>query len=83
MQARLLSHLVNTFDLPLSILKRIDMSELVEGLVLFLATFFIAFLSSPTSDETFQKTLDRVATTKDFALARDNILFYLQVGDSH
>jgi hypothetical protein len=31
------------------------------------------------SDEDYQNVLDRVATSKDFAVVRDNILFFLQV----
>jgi hypothetical protein len=31
------------------------------------------------SDEEYQTLLDRVATSKDFAVVRDNLLFFLQV----
>lgn len=31
------------------------------------------------SDDDYQNLLDRVATSKDFAVVRDNILFFLQV----
>lgn len=31
------------------------------------------------SEDDFQNVLDRVATSKDFATVRDNILFFLQV----
>jgi nucleolar MIF4G domain-containing protein 1 len=44
--ARMLSHLVAKFRLSLSVLKVIDMSTISDRMVLFLATFFLALLSS-------------------------------------
>jgi len=37
------------------------------------------FLVLQISEDDFQNVLDRVATSKDFAIVRDNILFFLQV----
>ena len=48
------------------------------AVLLFLATFFISLFSSEISEETFQSIIDRVATTKDFAIIRDSLLFFLQ-----
>lgn len=77
--ARLLSHLVVSFYLPLAIFKPLDMTVVPNNAVLlFLATFFISLFSSDISEETFQSIIDRVATTKDFAIIRDSLLFFLQ-----
>jgi nucleolar MIF4G domain-containing protein 1 len=76
--ARLFCHLVTTFDLPLSMMKRLDMSSLNDNMNIFLSTFFMGLFTAKISEETFQNVLDRVATTKDFATARDNILYFLK-----
>lgn len=44
--ARMLSHLVANFHVSLSVLKVIDMSAISDRMILFLATFFLALLSS-------------------------------------
>mmetsp|Transcript_23243 Transcript_23243/g.23452 ORF Transcript_23243/g.23452 Transcript_23243/m.23452 type:complete len:223 (+) Transcript_23243:2584-3252(+) len=77
-QSRLLAHLVCNFHLSLSILKPVDMSDAEGELLLFLATFFMAVFSYKISNEDYLKVLDRVATTSDFAIVRDNILVFLQ-----
>ena len=74
----MMAHLVGEFHLPLSIIKPIDMRELNERIILFLATFFMALFSGDVPDDTFQSILDRVATTKDFATVRETILVFLQ-----
>jgi nucleolar MIF4G domain-containing protein 1 len=77
--ARLLSHLVMSFYLPLAIFKPLDMTTVPNNAVLlFLATFFMSLFSSDMSEERFQSIMDRVATTKDFAIIRDSLLFFLQ-----
>jgi nucleolar MIF4G domain-containing protein 1 len=48
--ARMLSHLVGNFHISLSVLKVIDMSDISDRMVLFLATFFLALLSSTVCD---------------------------------
>jgi nucleolar MIF4G domain-containing protein 1 len=78
--ARLASHFVCSFDIHLSaVIKRMEVFELSGQDILFLATFFMAYFTDKVDDETFQKSLDRVATTKDFMSVRDGILFFLQV----
>jgi nucleolar MIF4G domain-containing protein 1 len=77
--ARLLSHLVISFYLPLAVFKPLDMTTVPNNAVLlFLATFFMSLFSSDMSEEKFQSIMDRVATTKDFAIVRDSLLFFLQ-----
>ena len=76
--ARMMAHLVCTFQLPLSIIKPLDMGDLSETTILFLATFFMALFSSDISDETFQSIFDRVATTKDYSVVREAVLLFLQ-----
>lgn len=80
--SRMLSQLVGSFSIPLSVvLKTIDITELNEALILFFSSFFMSFFKEKISEEDFQNCLDRVATTKDFAVIRDNILFFLQVSN--
>ena len=76
--ARMMSHLVCSFQLSLSIIKPLDISQLTETTILFLATFFMALFGSDVSDESFESIFDRVATTKDFAIVRDNVLVFLR-----
>jgi len=76
--ARMLAHLVCTFQLPLSIIKPLDMGDLSETTILFLATFFMALFSSDVTDDTFQSIFDRVATTKDYSVVREAVLLFLQ-----
>ena len=50
--------------------------------LLFFVEFLFCFsfqIIVQISEEDFQNVLDRVATSKDFATVRDNILFFLQV----
>eukprot|EP01038_Epipyxis_sp_PR26KG_P011747 gene11747-15719_t len=75
---RYLSHLVCSFHLPLSVIKPIDMTSLNDYLLIMLSTFFLALFTEKISDDSYQSMLDRVATTKDFAVVRDNILLFLQ-----
>lgn len=76
--ARMMAHLVCTFQLPLSIIKPLDMGDLSETTILFLATFFMALFSSDVTDDTFQSIFDRVATTKDYSAVREAVLLFLQ-----
>jgi len=76
--AHLLAHIVCTFHLPLAVIKPIDVTQLTDSLVLFLATFFLEVFSSKTSDETFVSVFDRVATTKDYATVREIAMTFLQ-----
>eukprot|EP01036_Dinobryon_divergens_P032648 gene32648-42283_t len=65
------------FHVPLAVIKVIDMGEMSEGTVAFLTAFFATLFTRKASEEDYQNVLDRVATTKDFALAmggRDAIL---------
>jgi hypothetical protein len=76
----MLSQLVSSFSIPLSVIfKPIDITELNEALILFFSSFFLSFFKEKISEEDYQNCLDRVATTKDFAIIRDNILYILQV----
>ena len=75
--ARMFAHLVASFHLPLSVLKPVDISELPNEIVLFLATFFMALFGSGIPDDTFQSIFDRVASTKDFAAVKGVVLFFL------
>jgi nucleolar MIF4G domain-containing protein 1 len=77
--ARMMAHLVCSFQLPLSIIKPIDMSQqLSESATLFLATFFMAIFASDVAEDSFQSIFDRVATTKDFAAVRDAVILFLR-----
>lgn len=76
--ARLLVHLVCRFHLGLAVLKPIDVTDLSEKGVLFLASFFMALFSFKMKDEEFTNVLDRVSTTADFATIRDSILLFLK-----
>ncbi len=76
--ARMLAHLVCSFQIPLSVLKPLDMTQLSEPSILFLATFFMSLFSTDISEDTFQSILDRVATTKDFSVVREAVLMFLQ-----
>uniref|UniRef100_A0A7S3MET0 MI domain-containing protein n=1 Tax=Spumella elongata TaxID=89044 RepID=A0A7S3MET0_9STRA len=76
--ARMLSSLICSFQLPLTIIKPIDIADLNGPMVLFLSTLLLAMFKEKISEEDFQNVLDRVATSKDFATVRDNILFFLQ-----
>ena len=76
--AHLLAHIVCTFHLPLAVIKPIDVTQLTDSLVLFLATFFLEVFSSKTSDEIFEGVFDRVATTKDYATVREIATTFLQ-----
>jgi nucleolar MIF4G domain-containing protein 1 len=75
---RLLARLVTTFNLPLSVIKPIDMSDLSSSMQLFLGSFFMALFTSSISEDEYQAVLDRVATTKDYSVVREGILMYLQ-----
>lgn len=48
-----MSHSVTSFDVPLALLKRLDMTELSSSLMLFLATFFIALFTSKVTSSLF------------------------------
>jgi nucleolar MIF4G domain-containing protein 1 len=77
--ARMMAHLVCSFQLPLSVIKPIDMSQqLSESATLFLATFFMAIFASDVPEDSFQSIFDRVATTKDFAAVRDAVILFLR-----
>ena len=76
--AKLLSHLVCAFHLPLAILKPIEMSDLTERQRLFMTTFFTCLFNDGVAGDVLQIILDRVATTKDFDMIRENVLYFLQ-----
>ena len=76
--AKLLSHLVSAFNLPLAILKPIGMADLTERQRLFMTTFFTGLFSDSVADEVLQSILDRVATSKDFDVIRESVLYFLQ-----
>lgn len=46
LQARYLSHLLCSFDIPMAILKRVDISSLSDNMILFLRTLFLALFSA-------------------------------------
>ncbi len=75
---RLLARLVTTFNLPLSVIKPIDMSDISDSMQLFLGSFFMALFTSSVSEDEYQAVFDRVATTKDYSVVRESILLYLQ-----
>merc|ERR1711871_3526 len=76
--ARMLSHMVVKFYIPISVLKPVRFSEASSYMLLFLATFFIALFQEPTPDETFQTVIDRLASSSDFSSVREGILIFLR-----
>eukprot|EP00428_Durinskia_dybowskii_P079997 CAMPEP_0170432968 /NCGR_PEP_ID=MMETSP0117_2-20130122/42244_1 /TAXON_ID=400756 /ORGANISM="Durinskia baltica, Strain CSIRO CS-38" /LENGTH=933 /DNA_ID=CAMNT_0010692679 /DNA_START=51 /DNA_END=2853 /DNA_ORIENTATION=- len=76
--ARLMAALICSFHLPLTVIKPIDISSMSPSTILFLSTLMLALFKDKMSDDDYQNLLDRVATSKDFAVVRDNILFFLQ-----
>ena len=75
--SRMLAHLVSEFHLPLAVLKPLDVGEMPNALVLFLATFFLALFTAQVPDGTFSSIFDRVSTTKDFSAVKGVILYFL------
>ena len=75
--ARLLSHLVIGFHLPLSVLKTIDISTMQSSMQLFLSSLFMSLFHSDISEETYQSVFDRVATTKDFRAVKELVHIFL------
>jgi hypothetical protein len=55
--ARFLANLISAFHLPLAVFKPIDMTDLNENMILFMATFFMAIFSAKISEDTFQSKL--------------------------
>jgi nucleolar MIF4G domain-containing protein 1 len=55
--AKLFCHLVYTFDLPLSMMKRVDLSNMNDNINLFLSTFFISMFTSKVRNERFKFVL--------------------------
>lgn len=52
---------------------------LIITVIISFFTFSTSILFPQISDEDYQNVIDRVATTKDFAVVRDTIIFFLQV----
>lgn len=77
--ARMLSMLVLSFHVPLAILKIFEISDLEQGSILFLSTFFVAIFKGSISNTDFQNLCDRVGTSKDALSLRDTILYFNQV----
>ena len=56
-----------------------DVFLIITVIISFFFTFSTSILFPQISDEDYQNVIDRVATTKDFAVVRDTIIFFLQV----
>jgi hypothetical protein len=77
--ARLMAALICSFHLPLASIKPIEIGNMAPSTILFLSTLMLSLFKDKISDDDYQNVLDRVATSKDFAIVRDNVLFFLQV----
>jgi len=80
---RLMSDLIEMFVIPISaIFKIIDVQMMSENdsLQLLLLTFFLQLFQSKTLDNTAVQTIcDRIATTSDYRVVCDNMLFFLEM----
>ena len=76
--ARMLSHLVCSFHIPLAIIKPLDISDLREEAKTFLSTFLAAVFSSSIKEDVFQQVFDRIAGSRDYAVVRELLLFFLR-----
>lgn len=82
---RLMSDLIESFIVPISsVFKIFDVAMMSdnESIQLLLMTFFLHLFQSKSLDSSsFQAIFDRIATTSDYRLVCDNLIFFLEVRD--
>jgi nucleolar MIF4G domain-containing protein 1 len=76
--ARMLCRLVCDFHVSVAVIKPLDIRNLNDTTALFLSTLLLSMFSPSVKDETFQQVVDRIATSKDFDMVREILLFFLQ-----
>lgn len=76
--ARMLAHLVCSFHIPLAVIKPLDVSDLREEARAFLSTLIAVIFSSSVREDVFQQVFDRIASSKDYAVVREMLLFFLR-----
>ena len=76
--ARMLAHLICSFHIPLAIIRPLDVSDLREEARAFLSTLLQVIFSSSVREDLFQQVFDRIASSKDYAIVREMLLFFLR-----
>jgi nucleolar MIF4G domain-containing protein 1 len=76
--ARFLAHLVCEFHVSIAVVKPLDVSSLTDAGTLFLSTLLLTIFSSRIVEKVFHQVVDRIATSKDFSIVREMLLFFLQ-----
>lgn len=75
--ARMLSELVMSFKLSLTVLRKVEITEINELLMLFLSTFFVSLFTHASADTELEQVCDRLGRSQHYEAVRQVVLLFL------